>query len=159
MASEDPKSFFLRLPRIRRGRFGPNERAVGETIAEFVARSRLTPQEIAWAQSQPVQGRPDLNRLRIELEDAGFTHIDLRLSEDREILRFKVRLSARVGAADNDGLLRVWITRFRRAGFEVTFVEVGIDAVDGQAISGSTLTGPLDAVCQQGAPAIELERG
>ncbi len=146
----------MRLPHIQSGRFGANERAKGETIAEFVARSRLSPEEIAWAQDQPVHGCPDLNRLRGELAKAGFNDIDLQLSADRERFSFKMRLTERVFAEDNGALLRSWITALRSAGFRVGFAEVGVADVEGKFISGETLTGPVAEICEHGAPHIEV---
>jgi EAL domain-containing protein (putative c-di-GMP-specific phosphodiesterase class I) len=134
--------------------FHPNERADHETIAEFLARSRLSPEQIEWAQSQPVHGRPDLDRLRAELAKVGFDDIDLQLSADRERLSFKMRLTERGVAEDNDALLRSWIMALRSAGFRVGFEEVGVADVEGDLISGNALTGPLAEICEQGAPHI-----
>jgi hypothetical protein len=134
------------------GKFGPNCKAQSESIAEFVARSRLTPEEIAWTQSQPVHGRPDLDRLRAELAKAGFEDIEIEPSADRERLSFRMRLTERVVAEDNDALLRSWITALRSAGFRVGFEEVGVADVEGNFISADALTAPLEEICEQGAP-------
>jgi hypothetical protein len=137
------------------GKSGPNRKAESESIAQSIARSRLTPEEIAWAQSQPVNGRPNLNRLCAELAKAGFEDIEIDPSADRERLSFKMRLTERVVAQNNDSLLRSWITALRSAGFQVGFEEVGVADVEGNLISGDTLTGPIAEICEHGAPQIE----
>jgi hypothetical protein len=104
---ENPKAVFRKLPRKRLANFRVNERAASESIANFVARSRLTHEQVAWAQNQPVQGRPDLNRLRIGLARAGFEDIKLQLSDHGESLSFTVRLTAKVSAEDSDSLVRL----------------------------------------------------
>lgn len=42
----------------------------------------------------------------------------------------------------------------RAAGFRIGFEEIGIAAVDGPIISGGALTGPINEICEHGAPAI-----
>ena len=155
---ENPKTVFRKLPRKNLANFRLNERAASESIANFVARSRLTHEEVAWAQNQPVQGRPDLNRLRIGLARAGFEDIELQLCGHGESLSFTVRLTGQVSADDSNSLVRLWITTFRCAGFRIGFEEIGITDVDGPLISGTTWTGPLEEVAEGRATAIELER-
>jgi hypothetical protein len=89
------------------------------------------------------------------LAKVGFDDIDLQLSADRERLSFKMRLTERGVAEDNDALLRSWIMALRSAGFRVGFEEVGVADVEGDLISGNALTGPLAEICEQGAPHIE----
>ena len=120
----------------------------------FVARQRLSPEQLAWAQRQPVRGRPSLKRLRAVLAKVGFENIALELGENRDLLTFSVRVAERVTAVDNDSLLRLWITTFRLAGFAVGFEEIGIGGLDANLISGCTLTGPINVVCEHGAPPI-----
>ena len=159
LASENPKAVFWKLPRKNLANFRIDTRREGESIAEFVARSVLTPEQITCVESQPVRGTPNLRRLRGELQDAGFADIRLDLRAGGESLTFKVRLTPQVMADDSDSLLRLWIGLFRAAGFRVGFSEIAITAVDGPQISGGTLTGPIDEVAEHGAPAIELEHG
>jgi hypothetical protein len=153
---ENPKTVFRRLPRKNLANFRVNGRGASESIAEFVARSRLTLEEIEWAERQPVNGAPSLRRLRTGLANAGFADIKLELGADREVLRFAVRLTPQVAAEDGDELLRLWVSVFRAAGFRIGFEEIGIDAVEGPIVSGGTLTGPINEICEQGAPAIEV---
>ena len=156
---ENPKAVFFRLPRKDLANFRLRERAASESIAEFLARNRITAEEIAWAQSLPVNGRPDLNRLRDGLARAGFEHIKFQLSAQRERLSFTVRLTAKVSAEDSDSLVRLWITTFRCAGFLIGFEEIGVSNMVGPLISGTTWTAPMEEVAEGRAPAIELEHG
>ncbi len=135
-------------------KFRPNGRGEAETVQELVKRNRLTPEQTAWPQTQPVRGTPSLQRLSMALADAGFDDIHLRLSGDGEDVSFKVRLTERVMAQDSDALLRLWITTFRQAGFPIGFEEIGIIDVDGTLISGQALVGPIDEIAEHGAPQI-----
>jgi hypothetical protein len=156
---ENPKTVFRKLPRKNLANFRLRERGASESFAEFLARNRITDEEIAWVDRQPVQGAPSLRRLRAQLEQARFAGIELDLYAGGEALDFKLRLTPQVAAEDGDSLVRLWIRLFRAAGFEVGFSELGISSVDGTLISGKTLTGPIDQVAERGAPAIELEHG
>jgi hypothetical protein len=154
---ENPKTVFRKLPRKNLANFRLRERGASESFAEFLARNRITDEEIAWVQSQPVVGAPSLRRLRAKLGQAGFAAIKLDLYASGEVLDFKVRLTPQVMAEESDSLVRLWIRIFRESGFNVGFCEVGISNVDGTLFSGLTLTGPIDQVAEHGAPAIELE--
>jgi hypothetical protein len=123
-----------------------------DTVQVQVARRPLSSEEAAWVQRQPVHGKPDLNRLRAELAEAGFEAVELQLSADREFLTFQARVTYRVGTMDDDLLLRRLASIFRRAGFAVGFEELAIVEVDGACLSGHTLTGPLAEICEHGAP-------
>jgi hypothetical protein len=140
-----------------RRKFGPNCRAESESIADFVTRSELTAEDIAWTQGQQVHGRPSLPRLRATLAEAGFADIELRLSADRQDLSFQVRVTDQVAARDSDSLLRLWITALRAAGFNVGIGEVGITAAEGDLVYGQALTGPLAEIAEHGAPQIDPE--
>jgi hypothetical protein len=155
--SENPRAVFRKLPRKNLANFKVNVRSASESIVEFIERSRLTPEQIAWAQSLPVNGTPDLNRLRIGLANAGFADIQFQLS-GHDSLSFTVRLTGQVSADDSASLLRQWVATFRCAGFRIGLEEIGIDDVDGPLISGTTWTGPLEEVAEGRAPVIELER-
>jgi hypothetical protein len=156
---ENPKSVFGRLPRKDLSRFGVNERGTGESIEEFVARSRLTPAEVAWVDRQPVHGAPSLRRLRANLAEAGFADIRLGLNPSGEELVLQVRLTHEVDAEDSQSFLRLLVRALRAAGFGVGFSEVGIVNVDGAVIGCYALTGPFIEIMEHGAPAIELEHG
>jgi hypothetical protein len=156
MPKENPRSVFRQLPRKDLTKFKMNERGASESIADFVARIRITPEEIAWVQGQPLYGQPSLRRLRAELLAEGFEDIRFQLSDDRVDITFDVRLTAQVEAQDLESLLRLWIRIFRAAGFCVGFSELGITNVDGPIISGITLTTSLDPPAPPGI-AIELE--
>ncbi len=136
-------------------KFKTNCKAKLETVQDFVKRCRLTPEDIHWPHTQPVAGKPELDRLRTMLAKAGFTDINLKLSDNKQDLSFEVRLTAQVNAEGNDALLRLWITAFRAAGFPVGFEEIGITDVDGNLISGHTLTGPIAEIAEHGAPRIQ----
>ena len=153
---ENPKAVFRRLPRKNLANFRVNARGASESIAQFVARSRLTRAEIEWAERQPVEGAPSLRRLRAGLANAGVVDIKLELRADREVLQFAVRLTPQAAAEDGDELLRLWVRVLRAAGFRVGFEEIGIGAVDGPIISGATLTGQINEIGEHAAPAIEV---
>ena len=155
---ENPKAIFRSLPRKNLGRFGPNVRRESESISEFVARSRITPAEVAWVDRQPVHDTPSLRRLRANLADAGFADIRLGLYPSGEEMAFQVRLTHRAAAEDSQSFLRLLLRALRAAGFRVGFSEVGIAYVDGAVIGCYALTGPLIEIMEHGAPAIELER-
>jgi hypothetical protein len=156
MPIENPRSVFRQLPRKYLTKFKTNERSASESIADFVARNRITPEEIAWVQRQPLYGQPSLRRLRAELLAEGFQDIRFQLSDDLVDITFDVRLTTQVKAQDSKSLLRLWIRIFRAAGFCVGFSELGITNVEGPIISGITLTASLDPPAQPGT-AIELE--
>jgi hypothetical protein len=158
MRSEDPKAiFFERLPRIKLENFRLDERRVDETIAEFVERNRITDAELSWLEGQPLCGEPSLKRLRAAFAGAGFQDISLHLHEHRDTLEFRVRLTAQVGVADSEQLLRLLIRLARSAGFRVGFCELGIRELDGTFIHGSTLTDDMDLLFERGAPMIEQD--
>jgi hypothetical protein len=52
-------------------KFEVNQKREAETLKEFVERSKLSPTELTWVESQPVLGDPSLRRLRTALGDAG----------------------------------------------------------------------------------------
>ena len=149
---ENPKSVFHQLPRKDLAKFNVNERSSSESVAEFLLRNRITPEEIAWLERQPVCGEPSLRRLRTELAAAGFQDIGLQLSDDRMDIEFGVGLTPLVKADDSESLLRLWIQVFRAAGFCVGFAELGITTVAGPFISGDALVAPIDVLARLGAP-------
>ena len=155
---ENPKAVFRKFPRKDLDRFRLHERGASESIAEFVARSRITPAEVAWLDCQPVHDAPSLRRLRANLAEAGFVDIRLGLRPTGEEMAFQVRLTHQVDAEDSQSFLRLLVRALRTAGFQVGFSEVGIVNVDGAVISCYALTAPLCQIMEHGAPAIELER-
>jgi hypothetical protein len=159
MLQENPTAIFRSLPRKNLGRFGPNVRRESESISEFVARSGITPAEVAWVDRQPVHGAPSLRRLRANLAEAGFADIRLRLHPSGEEMVLQVRRTHRVDAEDSQSFLRLLVRTLRAAGFQVGFSELGIVNVDGAVISCYAPTAPLCQIMEHGAPAIELEHG
>lgn len=155
--AENPKSVFGLLPRKDLTRFKVNERGVGESIEDFLARSRLTPEEVAWVGRQPVHGAPSFRRLRANLAEGGFADIRLGLRPSGEEMVLQVRLTHQVDAEDSQSFLRLLVRALRAAGFRVGFSEVGIVNVDGAVIGCYALTGPTIEIMEHGAPAIELE--
>jgi len=125
-------------------KFEVNQRRGGETVREFIERSKLTPEEIAWVQAQPVVGDPSVDRLRTALADEGFEDIELNLCNDWEDLSFTMRVSQRVAAQHSESLLKLWITSFRSAGFPIGYQEIGITDVQGDLVGGRSLTAPLE---------------
>lgn len=97
---ENSKAIFRRFPRKNLANFRVNERGSSESIAQFVARSRLTREEIEWAERQSVNGAPSLRRLRTGLANAGVIDIKLELGADGKVLRFAVRLTPQAAAED-----------------------------------------------------------
>jgi hypothetical protein len=147
---ETPKGIFARLPRpkdpkqfeTKPARFEVNQRREGETIAAFVQRSALTPEESAWGTSQPVVGQPCLTRLRTALTETGFEVLELTPSDDGDDLDFRLRVTERVAAPDSKALLRTWVRALRASGYEVGLDGVGIRDVDGDIVTGRSLTAP-----------------
>lgn len=125
-------------------KFEASHRREAETVQEFVQRSKLTPEQIAWTESQPVVGEPSLPRLRAVLADAGFADIQLTLSSAGEDLSFSMRVTERVEARDTESLFRLWISTFRAAGYPIGYQEIGIANVRGDLIGGHALTAPLE---------------
>jgi hypothetical protein len=156
---ENPRAVFRKFPRRDLERFKVNERAASASVADFLARSRITPAEVAWLDRQPVYGTPSLPRLRAKLVERGFVGIRLEVIADGLDLDVQVRLTAQVDVDDTESLLRLLITQFRSAGFRVGFSEMSIVNVDGPVISCHTATGPMEELVAQGPPAIELEHG
>ena len=101
LRKESPKSVFRRLPRNNLAKFKVNVRGASESTKEFLARNRITSEEMAWTQRQPVYGPPSLRRLRAGLTGAGFADIWLKLSEDRADIKFRGGLTARVTPDDS----------------------------------------------------------
>ena len=154
---EEPKSTLLKLPRIDLGNFTVNGRRADETIAEFIERNRITDEQLAWVEAQPLRGKPSLRRLRAAFAGAGFEDISLQLSDDHQDLEFRVRLTPNVNAEDSESLVRLWIKILRSSGFCVGFSEAGITDLAGAVAHGTTLTDNSERLYHNGAPAIEQE--
>jgi hypothetical protein len=110
---------------------------------------RVTEEEMAWTQAQPVVGAPSLSRLAAALRTAGWEPLELVLSNDGESLEFSLRGQSRV-AVERKNALRTLIGVFRQAGFRVGFTEVAIDFFDGERLTGVSLVAPLEHVCEHG---------
>jgi len=61
---EQPKSMFLKLPRIDLENFVVNERREDETTTGFIERNRITDEQLPWVEAQPMCGKPSLRRFR-----------------------------------------------------------------------------------------------
>ena len=110
----------------------------------------LTDEQNAWTEQQPVVGKPCMARLAVSLAAAGLTPIDLLVSDDGESIKFKLARTEAVRRLDKEQTLRLLITGFRYAGFNVGFTEMGIVDFDEQTLFGVTLCGPLVEICEQG---------
>ena len=112
----------------------------------------VSPEEIAWTQAQPVAGSPSLSGLAAALRAAGWEPVELALSDDREFLTFSVRRGDHLShkATDRENAIRMLIRAFRQAGFSVGFTEVAFSAFDGEFLTGGTLVGPLEQICEHG---------
>lgn len=115
----------------------------------------LTPEEIAWTNRQPVSGKPSLTRLRTALETAGLRPVELALDDDGENVEFRLERGPAVRQLDREQTLRMLITTFRRSGFEVGFVELGVADFDDQSVYGMSLVAPLEQVCEYGPVPVE----
>ena len=104
----------------------------------------VTAEEAAWVQSQPVIGRPSVARLRRELRRAGFTQIELALTDDGEGLEFQLLRSAGLQELKREQMLRLVITVLRRSGFSVGFSEVALVDMDDSVVAGFAYTAPLE---------------
>jgi hypothetical protein len=115
---------------------------------------KVTAAELAWQQKQPVVGPPSLPRLRAALKQAGFERVRLKLDANHEGLAFALRPGTLAGQPVRDRLLKLLIRTFRSAGFDIGWSELAVHST-GTSIIGATLTGPIDEVAEDGAPAIE----
>jgi hypothetical protein len=109
--------------------------------------------EFEWQRRQAVLSPPSLSRLRASLKKAGFARVRLSLDEGREWLWFTLWPTPRIRKLAGDRLLTLLIRSFRRGGFEVGFEELGFHSTE--PVRGTTLTGPIGAVAERGAPHIE----
>lgn len=114
--------------------------------------TRVTPEEVAWTLAQPVAGTASLSRLAGALRATGWEPFELALSDDGESVNFSLGRGDRHGhtASDREVALRILIRSFRRAGFCVGFTELAIDTFEGDFLTGSSLVGPLEHVCEHG---------
>jgi len=113
---------------------------------------RISPEETAWTQAQPVVGSPSHTRLVGALRTAGWEPLELALSDDGEFVTFRLRRNVGQSQTPNgrEDSLRTLIRAFRQAGFHVGYTEVGIDTFDGEHLTGGSLVGPLEQVCEHG---------
>ena len=79
------------------------------------------------------------------------------MTHDGESVEFRLRRCTRLAGPVNDreDALRTMIRALREAGFCVGLTEVAIDIFDGENLTGSTLVGPLEQVCEQGPVPVE----
>jgi len=112
----------------------------------------VSPEEMAWTQAQQVVGSPSLSRLAAALSAAGWEPRELALSDDGEWVNFNLRRGDHWGhkATDREDALRTLIRAFRKAGFSVGFTELCIDKYDVDFLTGGSLVGPLEQVCESG---------
>ncbi len=110
----------------------------------------LTPEQIAWVKQQPVVGRPSVTQLGATLAAAGLKPLRLEIFDDGKTIDFNLARTEAVRGLDKEQTLRRLVTIFRASGFDVGFSELGIGDFDEQTLSGSTLCGPVDRICEQG---------
>jgi hypothetical protein len=115
----------------------------------------LTPEEIAWTNQQPVVGNPSLTRLRAALIAAALRPVELLLGANGESVEFRLERGPAVRHLDRERTLRQLITTFRGCGFEIGFTEMAIADFDDQFVSGGSLVGPLEQICEQGPVPVE----
>jgi hypothetical protein len=94
--------------------------------------------------------------LRAALKEAGFNRVRLKLDDDQEFLRFTLRRGPEREEMKGDRLIKLLIQTFRSTGFEVGWEELGVHST-GVSIKGSTLTGSIEQVAENGAPKIQGE--
>jgi len=118
----------------------------------------VSPEEMAWTQAQPVAASPSLSGLAAALRAAGWEPRELVLSNDRESINFSLRRGDHRGqkVVDREDALRTLIRAFRQGGFCVGFTEVAIDAFDGEFLTGCSLVGPLEQICEHGPVPVDL---
>lgn len=116
---------------------------------------RLTPEEIAWTNQQPVAGKPSVTRLRAELNAAGWRPVELVLHPDGESMEFRLERGPAVRHLDREQTLRQLIKTFRGSGFEVGFVELGIADFDDKFVSGFSLVAPLEMIAEKNPVPVE----
>ena len=116
---------------------------------------RITAQEEAWVQSQPIIGDPILTRLHRELRRAGFIERELALTDGGEGLELRLVRSAGLQELNHDLMTRLLISVLRRAGFEVGFSEVAILDMDDERVDGFSYVAPLDQLFHGRPPQIE----
>jgi hypothetical protein len=115
----------------------------------------ITPEEITWANQQPMVGRPGMTRLRDALEGAGWRPLELTLNPDGYSVEFRLERGPAVRHMDQDQSQRALITLFRGCGFEVGFSELGVADFEDHFIYGSCLVGPIDEICEHGPVPVE----
>lgn len=118
-----------------------------ESVSEFVARGKLTPDQASWAAQQRLIGPPSFARLRAALQLAGL--VDVRITPDAsgERFEFSFRPGSAVTAKAADDLMRLLIRACRSAGFDVgwedlCFRGVGDERITGMASTTSVNDGP-----------------
>jgi hypothetical protein len=112
----------------------------------------LTPEEIAWTESQPVIGSPSLSRLHMILREVGFTPEGLALVDIGEGLELQLLRGGATGALDREQVLRLVIIALRRAGFNIGFSEVAIVEMTDEAVTAFSYVAPLQAIFDLGPP-------
>jgi len=117
----------------------------------------VSPVDRRWELAHPVFGSPSLIGLAGALRTGGWEPLELALSEDGEFIAFSLQRSGVGGglADSREAALRTVIRGFRLAGFNVGFSEVAIDAYDGDYVTGGSLVGALEQVCEDGPVPVE----
>lgn len=121
-----------------------------ESVREFVARGRLTREQMAWATQQRHIGAPSFARLRGAMHLAGLLDVTSQPAGDRETFDFLFSPGPDVTAQTTDDLMRLLIRTFRSAGFkigweDICFVGVYGDRIEGIASVTAVSDGPLES--------------
>jgi hypothetical protein len=124
-------------------------------MADGLMRCRLTPEQISWAENQPLVGNPSLTRLRSSLTEAGFAPISLELTEDREDVCFRLKRHKSVRNLNVDQTELLLIVAFRKSGFDVSFTEVRVDELNAETVIGESMVTRLEQLNLLGPPEIE----
>jgi hypothetical protein len=121
--------------------FDPNR----ESVNEFVARGKLTPEQTTWAAQQRLIGPPSFARLRGALHLAGLLEVSLRPADHRETFDFSFLPGPDVMAQTADELLRLLIRSCRSAGFDIGCEDLCFTGVVGERITGMASTTSVNA--------------
>lgn len=111
-----------------------------ESVSEFVARGRLTPEQTAWATQQRLIGPPSFARLRGAMHLAGLLDVRIMPDVSGERFEFSLRPGREVTAKTADDLMRLLIRACRSAGFDIGWEDLCFTGVVGERITGMAST-------------------
>jgi hypothetical protein len=116
-----------------------------ESVSEFVARVKLTPEQTTWAAQQRLVGPPSFARLRGAMHLAGLRDVTVTPAASRECFDFSCRPGSEVVVQTADELLCLLIRSCRSAGFGIGWEDLCFTGVIGERITGTASTTSVNA--------------